>query len=170
MRIFPIISRLLSIAVFIAWTAAWPLAAVHAQEPPPNRPSTPVRSTTPVRPGNPVQPTTGSELIERRNVASGKAHIQLSVKPSNIVYWTELEWEDSEGMWRPVDGWQGHTNNGSVRWVVAPPQYGHGPFRWQVHTADKERLIMTSGEFFLPAEPLVTVYVELQIAVNKSGE
>lgn len=64
--------------------------------------------------------------------------------------WTIVQWQDKQGMWHDVEGWQGHVRNGWIRWRVAPKDWGTGPFRWQVYGKAGGTLLASTTSFTLP--------------------
>lgn len=66
--------------------------------------------------------------------------------------WTIVQWQDLEGRWHTVEGWQGAFNEQrQVIWWVAPEDLGKGPFRWVVYeTSTGNEVLTVSGTFFLP--------------------
>jgi hypothetical protein len=52
-----------------------------------------------------------------------------------------VQWQDPNGAWHNVDGWQGGTaqsvdGNPFQQWTVFPANFGQGPFRWVVYAPD----------------------------------
>ncbi len=77
------------------------------------------------------------------------AAIVLSAQPVQGGLWASVEWEDSDGGWQLVDGWQGSTS-GSQTWIVEVKDFGTGPFRWVVKDGPDGNVLGTSSEFMLP--------------------
>jgi len=165
------ITRLTAIFLFCLATTLWWNLPAHAQEPgqPPDRPGQSERPTMPDRPDKPLPPPQ-SEPTQPGTVYTGStdrgAWIELNIMPAVETYWTEIEWIDGTGMWHPVEGWQGHSTQGMVRWFMRPAEFGKGPFHWQIYTQDRNRLIATSNTFYLPTEQFGVTLV----SGNKSGE
>jgi len=83
--------------------------------------------------------------------------------------WTRVEWQDPEGEWHAVAGWQGtldavSMDDGTVighkTWWVDEADLGTGPFRWVV--LDQEETVLGMSEpFSLPALRKGTTAVEV---------
>lgn len=76
--------------------------------------------------------------------------------------WTLVQWQDAQGDWHDVTGWQGTLDEGNVKtWWVGEEDLGAGPFRWMavVDTA----VIGTSEAFFLPVQPGEKVIVTIPL-------
>ena len=72
------------------------------------------------------------------------AHIELKAWPPGAV--SVVQWQDSAGDWRDVEGWRGNLNDaGQIRWWVAAKDFGSGPFRWTVGEAASEPFNLPSG-------------------------
>jgi len=67
-------------------------------------------------------------------------------------WWAVVQWQDQQGDWHNVEGWQGSLNSaGTQRWWVDQKDFASGPFRWVVMSA-KDGAIRGSSRFFdLPA-------------------
>lgn len=67
-----------------------------------------------------------------------------------------VQWRDSSGTWRNVDGWQAQlgmvSNSGVpfVQWAVLPNQFNTGPFRWVFYTSQGGAIWGISPTFNLP--------------------
>jgi hypothetical protein len=67
--------------------------------------------------------------------------------------WSVVQWQDENGDWHNVDGWQGNIDNdGTKRWWVAQKDFGSGPFRWVVLAAPNGQMLANSASFRLPSE------------------
>jgi len=93
--------------------------------------------------------------------------IQLVVKfPESFssdwqTLWTVVQWQDPEGTWHDVIGWQGTLDKvqsgvGVKEWWVLQPDLGKGPFRWQVCQEQGGPVVATSVPFNLPDEAGLT--------------
>lgn len=82
------------------------------------------------------------------------AFIELSVPVQTSAHAkTIVQWQDKQGKWHNVDGWQQHAvPNQIVRWSVYPRDFGTGPFRWAVYSENGAggQLLATSVSFNLP--------------------
>jgi hypothetical protein len=98
-------------------------------------------------------------------VASGVAEngpvgdfIELRVHSGSslTVLWTVVQWQDPDGQWRDVDGWQGEIDEvtadgvGTKRWWVSKDDLGHGPFRWVIRERETGAQVAQTGPFSLP--------------------
>lgn len=80
-------------------------------------------------------------------------YIELQASAARGDNWSQVEWQDSNGDWQPVEGWAGTLNSqGQRRWWVAAKDFGTGPFRWVVSQSPEGPVIFTSQPFSLPVE------------------
>ncbi len=84
--------------------------------------------------------------------------------------WTVVQWQDADGSWHVVEGWQGHldlvmVSDGFKMWGVKEEIGGRGPFRWLVYRSEGGRLMAQSETFHLPG-PNEILIVELDIAAE----
>ena len=89
--------------------------------------------------------------------------IELHVQPAHMGLWTLIQWQDTQGKWHDVDGWQGTVDGVSQLWWVAPADLGKGPFRWQVYQSRGGKLLAESKGFSLPSSNRETVRIELSL-------
>ena len=88
--------------------------------------------------------------------------IELTVSGATNDVWTAVQWQDIDGNWILVDGWQGYTDaDNQVLWFVAKENLGEGPFRWLLYDAEDGNLLTTSAPFDLPERAKQTVSVEV---------
>jgi hypothetical protein len=90
------------------------------------------------------------------------AYIELHITQEA---WSVVQWQDGQGAWHHVEGWQGLADEqGAVRWWVGPAQFGLGPFRWVIYDKPGGTLLAVSQSFDLPqvARQRVVVEVTLQ--------
>jgi hypothetical protein len=139
-----------------------------AAAPPPPLPPIPTATSTPVpKPTSP--PATGS-LIE--------LHVRFpQAWPWDRMHWQELwtvvQWQDDQGLWRNVEGWQGTLDSvatgedggivGYKKWWVAHGDSGKGPFRWVVSKSQGGAPLSTSASFSLPESAGKTVLIEVSL-------
>lgn len=69
--------------------------------------------------------------------------------------WVGVQWQDVNGTWRNVEGWQGSLQTDDlgtqyVQWMVSAENLGEGPFRWVVMQSDGP-VWGVSANFDLPA-------------------
>ncbi len=97
---------------------------------------------------------------EKNQIKGG--FIELTVSGSTSDVWTAVQWQDNDGNWILVDGWQGSTNaENQVLWYVAKENLGEDPFRWMVYDAPDGSLLAASDPFELPERAKQTVFVEV---------
>jgi hypothetical protein len=89
--------------------------------------------------------------------------IELHVQPARTGLWTLIQWQDAQGQWHDVDGWQGTVDGTSQIWWVAPRDLGKGPFRWQIYQSRGGPLLATSEAFSLPRRTGETVRVDVTL-------
>ena len=92
--------------------------------------------------------------------------IILSVQATKSIsndLWTIVQWQDVEGNWHDVEGWQGTFNEVlQVIWWVAPNDLGKGPFRWVVYeNQESDEIVTVSQSFHLPSKNNGIVEVEV---------
>lgn len=80
------------------------------------------------------------------------AYIELAGVETMAGGWSVVQWQDSNGDWHNVEGWQGAVSD-SRSWWVHPKDFGSGPFRWGVQSAPGGSTTATSTPFHLPAFP-----------------
>lgn len=92
------------------------------------------------------------------------AYIELQVQPRQSGLWSIIQWQDSTGAWRDVEGWQGTLDEtGGRRWWVAAKDFGKGPFRWTVYRRQGDDLLATSQPFNLPQGANEVMQMELSL-------
>jgi len=99
----------------------------------------------------------------------GGAWIRLRVRGGDGSgnWWTEVQWQDEEGKWHPVEGWQGPLERldgewGRV-WWVSQSQFGTGPFRWVIYRRQGGEPVALSDPFTLPETEGATRWVEVSL-------
>lgn len=90
------------------------------------------------------------------------ATIELRAPGMPTTTWTVVQWQDAEGGWHDVEGWQGHLDDGVKRWWVAPADFRKGPFRWVLYETADGDLLSTSDPFDLPLSPHEIVVVPVR--------
>jgi hypothetical protein len=135
--------------------------------PPPTWTTGPPAAKTPLPP-----PSTG------RSVEGGKLQLVVSfgeIWPWPQVHWQQLwtvvQWQDPQGEWHVVEGWQGQLDHVSVEesgeieatrtWWVGEGDLGKGPFRWLVYREQDGRLLRAGAPFYLPDRAGWTTEVSL---------
>jgi len=89
------------------------------------------------------------------------AYIELHAQNLPGSGWSGVQWQDANGDWQAVEGWQGALENGLRRWWVHPKDFGSGPFRWAVFNSPGGALIAASEPFTLPRFPNDTLLVNV---------
>ncbi len=90
------------------------------------------------------------------------AAIKLNVSGAPAGAWAVVQWQDSAGGWRDVEGWSG-TVSDSSQWWVHPKDFGTGPFRWVITRGKGGPVQSASEPFYLPAGANETVRVNTAI-------
>ena len=130
--------------IFVLWLTAAALAlgllALALPMPPAAYADLPPRETPTPVPGH---------KHSQQNSPAG-ATIVLNVSGAPAGAWAVVQWQDSAGGWRDVEGWSG-TLSDSSRWWVHPKDFGSGPFRWVVAQGRGGVVWGVSQPFSLPA-------------------
>ncbi|MFQ5614406.1 MAG: hypothetical protein ACE5H9_19970 [Anaerolineae bacterium] len=92
------------------------------------------------------------------------AYIELSVPGAPAGVWTGVQWQDANGDWQIVEGWQGTLDSGGKRWWVAPKDFATGPFRWTVFQGQGGPVLGSSQPFNLPGEAQTTTQVTVLLS------
>ena len=138
----------------ISSLVVWPVSQVQAGA------TLPPRSTS--------SPTTGTGAGNDQSDSNDDdddsspmgAYIELQAGVTRGGDWSQVEWQDSNGAWQPVEGWAGSLDSqGSRRWWVAAKDFGTGPFRWVVKEVATGSVLLTSDGFNLPSEANQTVVI-----------
>ncbi len=113
--------------------------------------------------GLPPRPT-----VEPTAVPVAGASIQLLLANATVGadgVWTMIQWQDADGDWHDVEGWQGTVElDGTQTWWVDGTQLGTGPFRWRIYTEQDGSPLAISDDFYLPerSRMVMTVAVEIE--------
>jgi hypothetical protein len=90
------------------------------------------------------------------------ARIELRATGAPGGAWAGVQWQDSIGGWRDVEGWQGSLSvHGCQSWWVAARDFGCGPFRWVVLEGPGGALLASSAPFDLPGASGEVLVVEV---------
>ena len=110
-------------------------------------------------PPRPTPPAPGQPDGDDKPAAMG-AMIELQVQLEGVSspwqqLWTIVQWQDHQGYWHTVDGWQGTLDKiwgseGSKSWWVSSFDLDTGPFRWIVRENAQGGLLGASEPFSLP--------------------
>jgi hypothetical protein len=84
-----------------------------------------------------------------------------------------VQWQDPQGKWHDVEGWQGTldevqvgqdgTVTGYKTWWLGEENMGKGPFRWQVYRGKGSKLLATSEPFDLPNINKATLEIKVAL-------
>lgn len=119
----------------------------------------------------PPRPTTSPTAVPADptavpNLPITGAAIQLQLSEPLPGAWTVVEWQNQQGAWFEVEGWRGHLDeNGatSKTWWVYPANFGQGPFRWLLYSAEDGRQLAVSDSFELPTRNRQLLTIELAL-------
>lgn len=126
-------------------------------------PTRPTDSPTATPTVTPTAPT-ATPVPVKPIVYGAYIQLQLSGSYNPAHLWTIVQWQDTNGGWHNVDGWQGTLDDGSSKtWWVAPEDFGTGPFRWVAYATKGGQLLASSSSFDLPDQTKEIVLVTLQI-------
>lgn len=159
------INRRIGIMCALLLVGALPVLVGAAPQNMPPRPPITRPTSTPM-----TQPT-ATPIIQPAPApaaqASSGASIQLYVHfpPQGLAFpwqelWTAMQWQDSQGQWHKVEGWQGNLDNiqdgiGQKVWWAAEKDLDAGPFRWIVYRREDGEALGKSEPFYLPhADPV----------------
>lgn len=79
------------------------------------------------------------------------AYLELQAANPPAEAWAVVQWQDSAGNWRDVEGWQGPIGtSGYQQWWVAAKDFNTGPFRWVVKQGAGGEVWGSSDSFNLP--------------------
>lgn len=118
---------------------------------------TPIHAELPPRPPLPVA---DEEDEPTRPLV---APLILSTDPSRSDLWSIVQWQDAQGDWQAVTGWQGTVVNGRTTWWVEEKDFNKGPFRWVIQAGEGGAVVATSAEFRLPGEARKALVVEVTV-------
>jgi len=91
------------------------------------------------------------------------AYIELQPQGTPDGAWTVVQWQDSNGTWHDVEGWQGPLNEDRKKWWVSQRDFGRGPFRWAVYQDQGGDLLAISEPFYLPGTANEFVPIEVSL-------
>jgi hypothetical protein len=133
-----------------------------ADSPLPPRPG----AELPPRPGapSPAPPAVIHTADRSKSGSPAGAYIELMGLPNNSEYWTVVQWQDRQGDWHNVDGWQGTLENSCKKWWVNARDFGTGPFRWVVYLGQNGPEAGRSDSFLMPHVAMQTQQVAVTIA------
>ena len=125
------------------------VASPPSGNPAPGQPVTVAPALPEAPPENPVNTQTTVQLLYPRLTG---AFIELQAEPLRPGLWTRMQWQDAEGGWHNIEGWQGSFNEEQrVSWWVGEEHLGEGPFRWLVYESQEGDLLVVSESFSLPS-------------------
>lgn len=131
---------------------------VPTELPPRPTPEWPVRPT----PVPTVTPTTPDADDDDAAVFVGDpSYVKLTFSPVLRNMWAAVQWQDDQGNWHDVEGWQGELSmDGEQLWWVDPSDYGRsGNFRWVVYLYQGGPQIANTYTFYLPGSAGENVHV-----------
>ena len=141
---------LMLIIVGVALELSWPPLLTQAQ------------GTLPPR-----EPPRATPTPKKKDKSDNKpvgAYIELQLQPAPTGGWTVVQWQDSDGGWHDVTGWQGTLEGQGRRWWVAAKDFGTGPFRWVIYRAQNGARLAISEVFDLPQQPNETVLIQVTLS------
>jgi len=151
--------------LFLIALPMWVQAAPPALPTRPIPTATPIPTLTATLPITSLVPPPESSLIVlvARSEAATTAATWRSI-------WTVVEWQDDDGAWQVVAGWQATLDavtdsGGRKTWSVPPSLFGRGPFRWGVMPQRGGLALAYSEPFNLPAQAGETLEISVTIAV-----
>ncbi len=93
----------------------------------------------------------------------------LHTQPAVTGLWSVVQWQDTTGEWRDVEGWRGEINAGKTIWWVEQAQWHTGPFRWAVFETRDGKLLATSELFFLPGSGETNI-IHIRLESLRAGQ
>jgi hypothetical protein len=146
------------------------MPTAQAQEPPPRATITPTGSAD--MPDRPTLTPTPSPLAQpdATNAEESRAQIILLAGTEHDGHWAIVEWQDRQGDWHDVTGWQGHVSQGQISWRVLPKDFDKGPYRWVLYDQPNGSEICSSKNFYLPSDWLGQVNVELSDCAQPAAQ
>jgi hypothetical protein len=128
---------MLCLSLLVALTLVWQAGSAQAG------PDLPPRSPVPTpKPGD-------HDQAKNDNDALVGAYIELSAPDAPAGAWAVVQWQDNDGGWHNVEGWQGALPDSS-RWWVHPKDFNTGAFRWVIEQRPGEAIWGMSEPFNLP--------------------
>ena len=112
----------------------------------------------------PVPPSTLPAPSSDKSESPVGCYIDLQVHAPQSMGWTVVQWQDDQGNWHDVEGWQGTLDAGHKKWWVDLKDFGRGPFRWLVYRDDPGEPQFMSEPFYLPQVPFETTTVKASTA------
>lgn len=92
------------------------------------------------------------------------AHIELYVGNAPAGSWAVVQWLDSSGTWRDIEGWRGVLDlSNRSRWWVASKDFGSGPYQWKVVQGPYGQTLATSEQFNLPLKIDETKFISVTV-------
>lgn len=115
----------------------------------------------PPRPTAAPSPTPTADATGDDSPRAG-ATIELQAPTAPSTAWTVVQWQDLQGDWHDVGGWQGTLNDGVRRWWVAPADFRKGPFRWVIYRSPDGERLSVSERFYLPISSYEVVVAQVR--------
>lgn len=160
----------LSFVLFIGGLLFVGMLPIWVQAAPPPLPTRPIPTDTPTPTPTPTTPPTAT-LTPIPEAAQSSSIVLEAQSTASLEWnrlWTMVEWQDGDGAWQLVEGWQGPFDEvdaagGHKTWSIPPTLFGRGPFRWRVDTAQNGLTLATSQSFTLPNRVGVRLTIEMTL-------
>jgi hypothetical protein len=143
-----ILIAVLGLNLIVVLALAWSTMPVQAG------PALPPRDHLPAQPPPHEEDDDDDQLVG--------AYIELEAPGVPAGAWAVVQWQDRNGHWHDVAGWQGTMGNSS-RWWVHPKDFGTGSFRWLVRQEPDGPVVEMSEPFNLPGQAGETIQVPIAI-------
>jgi len=152
------------------FAAVLPVLVEAAPPPLPTRPL-PTATATPT----PTPTLTPTITLTPESESLQSSTIVLQAQSTTVVdwrsLWTAVEWQDVDGTWRLVEGWQGAFDTikeevGYKTWSVPPPLFEQGPFRWVIYAQSGGAVLAISEPFEMPDSAGQTITINIAFDVT----
>ena len=105
-----------------------------------------------------TEPSSDDDADDAATLTSPVNQIYLRVTPTDQTYWTVVQWQDAQGVWRDVEGWRGEASHSEISWWVAEKDFGKGPFRWAIYPEGGPFIERVEGSvIYRKAQPMLAV-------------
>ena len=90
------------------------------------------------------------------------ASINLYAPAAPLHAWTAVQWQDMDGEWHTVEGWQGTLDEEyRISWWLGEEHFGQGPFRWLIFDNEGGEMLFRSQTFYMPSHRLEEIHVAI---------
>jgi hypothetical protein len=98
-------------------------------------------------------------------------HISLTAVNAPATAWAIVEWQDSLGVWHPVETWKSWLDSGghATWWVASDDLGGKGDYRWVVYDQSGDHTLGISPLFHLPSAAGESTAVSVSIGSSSSS-